>query len=105
MVIFIVWMFRTKTNLESHIKLCENKDFPGVVMFSKGTKILLFNQYQKSGKTPSIIYADLESLVDSDIDGFQNNSEKSSITKIDEHISCGYLMNVICTFNSTEKKA
>ena len=36
---------------KSHKKVCEN------------TKILEFNQYQKSGKTPFIIYADLESLV------------------------------------------
>ena len=32
-------------------------------MPSEGTNILQFNQYQKSDKTPSIIYADLESLI------------------------------------------
>ena len=30
-------------------------------MFSEDTKILEFNQYQKSNKAPGIIYADLES--------------------------------------------
>ena len=32
--------FRTKTKLESHKKVCENKDFCNIVMLSKGTKIL-----------------------------------------------------------------
>ena len=33
-------------------------------MLSKDTKILEFNQYQKSGKAPLIIYADLECLTE-----------------------------------------
>ena len=44
-------------------KLCENKDFRGIIMPSKDTKILGFNQYKKSDTAPSIIYADLESLI------------------------------------------
>ena len=38
-------------------------NFCGVVMPSEGTKILEFNQYPKSDKTPSI-KSDLESLKD-----------------------------------------
>ena len=40
--------FRTKIKLESHKKVCENKDFSNVIMASEDTKILKFNQYQKS---------------------------------------------------------
>ena len=43
-------------------------------MPSKDTKILEFNQYQKSDKAPFIIYADLECLIEK-IDGCKNNSE------------------------------
>ena len=39
------------------------KGFLSVVMPSKDTEILQFNQYQKSDKISSIIYADLESLI------------------------------------------
>ena len=49
-------LFRTKNKLE-------NKDFCDVVIASEDTKISEFNQYQKSAKTPSIIHADLESLI------------------------------------------
>ena len=38
--------FVTEKRLESHKKACENKDFYNVIMPSKYTKILKFNQYQ-----------------------------------------------------------
>ena len=41
-------------------------------MPSEDTKMLEFNQYQKSGKAPFIIYADLESLTEK-IDVCENN--------------------------------
>ena len=50
--------FRAKTKLESHKKVCRNKDFCNIIMPSENTKISEFNQYQKSDKTPFIIYAD-----------------------------------------------
>ena len=53
--------FEQKTNLnfiKSYVKI---KIFAIFVMPSEDTEILQFNQYQKSGKTPSIIYVGLES--------------------------------------------
>ena len=52
-------------------------------MSSKDTKILGFNQYWKSDKTPSIIYADLESLIKR-IDGRKSYFEISSGTKLEK---------------------
>ena len=49
--------FTTKNKLESHKKVFENKDF--CTMPSGDTKILEFNQYQKSDKATFIICADL----------------------------------------------
>ena len=57
-----LYSFRTKIKPESLKKLCQNKDFCGAVM-TEDTKILEFNKYEKSKKTPSIIYADLEYLI------------------------------------------
>ena len=37
-------LFRTKNKLESHIKLCENKDICKVETSSEDTKILEFHQ-------------------------------------------------------------
>ena len=54
-------------------------------MPSEETVILEFNQYQKFDKTPSIIYADLESLIKK-LDVCKNNLEKSSATNVGEHI-------------------
>ena len=37
--------FRTRNKLESHKKVCENKDFCNVIMATEDTKLLEFNQY------------------------------------------------------------
>ena len=46
---------RTENELKSHEKVCENKDFCGIVMPSE--------RYMKSDKMPYITYADFESLI------------------------------------------
>ena len=71
-------------------------------MPSEVTKILEFNQYQKSSKAPFIIYADLECLIDK-IDACKNNPENSSTTKVSEHIPSGFLMPTILPIKSIEK--
>ena len=52
----------------------------------------------KSDKMSYIIYAELKSLLKK-IDGFSNNPENSSTTKIGEHIPCGCSMSTIWGFN------
>ena len=42
--------FRKKNKLESDKIACENKDLCNVIISSEDTKILAFNQYQKSVK-------------------------------------------------------
>ena len=49
-------------------------------MPSEDTKILEFNQYQKSDKTPFIIYGDLKCITEK-IDECKNNPENSSTPK------------------------
>ena len=44
--------------------LCENKDFCNLIMPSKDTRILEFNQYQKSDKATFITYADLKWIIE-----------------------------------------
>ena len=54
-------------------------------MSSEGTRILQFNQHQKSDEAPFIIYADLECIIGK-IDRCKNNPENSSTTKVSKHI-------------------
>ena len=66
MAIFIAWIIFIRSeqkSLESHNKLCENKDFGGELMSSEDTKMLELNQYQKPDKKISIIFTDIESLI------------------------------------------
>ena len=50
--------------LELHKKVCKNKDFCNLIMPSEDAEILEFNQHQKSGKVPFIIYADLRCIIE-----------------------------------------
>ena len=89
--------------LESYKKIYGNKDFGGVAMPSEDTKVLEFDQHQKSNKTLSIICADLEPLIKR-IDACKNNSEKASTTKIGEHMPFRYSMYMIWTFDGIDNK-
>ena len=62
------------------------------IFSSDDTKILEFNQYQKSNKAPFIIYTDLEYIIEK-TDGSKNNPENSSTTKVSEHIPSGFSMS------------
>ena len=64
--------FATEKKLESPKTVCENKDFCNVIVLSEDTKILEFNQYQKSDKAPLTIYVDLGCIIER-IDGCKNN--------------------------------
>ena len=56
--------FRTKNKLELYKRACKNKYFCNRNMPSDDTKILDFNQYQKSDKAPFILYVDLECIIE-----------------------------------------
>ena len=72
-------------------------------MPSEDTKILEFNQYQKSDKAPFIIYADLECIIEK-IDGCKNEPENPSTTKVCKHILSAFPMSTISSFRSIENK-
>ena len=55
---------------------------------------LEFNQYMKSDKMSSNIYADIESLIKK-VAAYVINPENYSTTKIGEHIPCVYSMSTI----------
>ena len=68
-------------------------------MSFEDTKMLEFNQYQKSDKTPFIIFADLGCIIEK-IGRCKNNSENPSTTKISEHIPSDFSISSISSFRS-----
>ena len=73
-------------------------------MPSEDTKILEFNQNQKSDKAPFIIYVDLQCMIEK-IDGCKNNPENLSTTRVTEHIySISFSMPTISSLKSIENK-
>ena len=55
--------FIIENKLQSHEKVCKNKDFCGIVIPLQKDKILEFNEYMKSDKMVCIIYPDTEILI------------------------------------------
>ena len=72
-------------------------------MPSEDTKILEFNQYQKSDEASFIIYSDHECIIET-IDGCKNNPENSSTTKVSKHIPSSFSMFTQSSFRSIESK-
>ena len=72
-------------------------------MSSKDTKVLEFNQNQKSDKAPFIIYADLDRLIEK-IDGCKNNLEKLIHNKIRQTYSIRFFNFYISSFKIIENK-
>ena len=95
--------FTTKNILQSNKRLCENRHSCNIVMPSEDTKMLEFNQYEKSDKAPFIIPADLECIIEK-IDGCKNNPENSSTAKASKHIPSGFSMSAISSFRSIENR-
>ena len=95
-----LYSFRTLNELKSHEKVCKSKDFCGILIPSEKDNILEFNQDKKLDTVPYIIYADIEFLIKKKKkNGSANNPEKSSVSKLGEHISCGYSMLTIRACN------
>ena len=97
--------YRTNNKLESHKKICENRNYWNVEMPNEDNKIIKYNQGEKSIKSLFIIYADLECLLEkiSTIKCY-NNPEKSSTTEINKHTPSGYLLFTHCLFDETKNK-
>lgn len=72
-------------------------------MTFEDNKMLELNQYRLSDKAQSIIYVDLEPLIEN-VDGWKNNPERLSTTKVGEHVSCGYSISTIWKFDRIENK-
>ena len=57
--------YGTKSKLELHKKICEDRDYCHVEMPTKNDNIIKYNHGEKSMKVPFVIYADLECLLKS----------------------------------------
>ena len=95
--------YRTENKPEKHEKICENHDYCHVEMPNEDNKIIKYNQGEKSIKSPFIINADLECLLEK-INTCYNYLEESSTTEINKHTPSGYSLFTHCSFDNTKNK-
>ena len=94
---------RTGNKLEKHKNICENNDYCHVEMPNEDYKIIKYNQGEKSIRSPFIIYADLECLLEK-IGTCYNNPEEPSTTEIIKHTPSGYSLFTHCSFDKSKNK-
>ena len=90
--------YTTENKLKKHEKVCENNDYCYVEIPEEYNKILKCNEGEKSMKSPFIVYADLECLLEKTSTCY-NNPEKSSTAKINKHTPSGYSLFTHCSFD------
>ena len=95
--------YATENKLEKNKKICENHDYCHVEMPDEDNKIIKYYQGEKSIRSPFIIYADLECLLEKMSTCF-NNLEESSTTEINKHTPSGYSLFTHCSFDKTKNK-
>ena len=72
-------------------------------MPNEDNKIIKYNQGEKSARSPFIIYADLECLLEKTSTCY-NNPEELSTTEINKHAPSGYSLFTHCSFDKTKNK-
>ena len=72
-------------------------------MLEKDKYVLKHNHEGRSMKVPFIFYAGAELAFDKK-NSCNSNTRKSSTTKINKHIVCGYSSFTHCSFDSTKNK-
>ena len=72
-------------------------------MANEDNKTIKYNQGEKSIKSPFIIYADLECLLEKRSTGYSNPDE-SSTTEINKHTPSGYSLFTHGSFHKTKNK-
>ena len=78
-------------------------DFYFLKCFHSFTKILEFNQHQKSDKVTFLIYEDLECIIEKivkEIYKSKNNSKNSSTAKVSKRIPSDFSMSTISSFRN-----
>ena len=95
--------YRTEDKLEKHKNICENHDYCRVEMPNEDNKIIKYNQGENCIRSPFIIYADLECLLEK-IRTCYTKFEESSTTEINKHTPSGYSLFTHCSFEKTKNK-
>ena len=89
--------YTAEKKLKKHEKICKDHDFCKVKMPDENNKILKYNSGEKSLKTPHIIYANFECVLQK-IDTCHNNPEKSYTERKVKHKPSGYSLVTSCSF-------
>ena len=93
--------FRTDNALKKHERLCDNHDYCLIEMPANDSNTLRYNHEEKSSKAPGAIYVDFECLPIKQ-NSCKNNPNESYTERIAIHEPCGYLLDLVSSFDSKQ---
>ena len=91
-------------HLKKHERLCDNNDYCNVEIPKQFNKTLKYDHWEKSLKTPFVIYADLECLLIKQ-DSYQNNPNESYTERKAIHEPCGHSLSFVSSFVQNKANA
>ena len=105
----ITSLYRTKSKLKKHVKICKNHDFSHLKMHDANNNILESKPGKKSLKHAFVIYADLECLLlkmnTCNNNNINNNNPNKSYTIAKAiHTPSRYSLLTSCSFDKSENK-
>ena len=95
--------FRTEHKLKSQKDAFKNLDYCYIEMPEKDKDILKYSQVNKSVKDPFVIYADIESLYETNR-YIPYYPEYSSTLKTEKYTVCGYSFSTHCLFDDNKSQ-
>ena len=72
-----LYSFRTESKLNVHENITKDHDYSRMITTSEEDNVLKYTQNKKSSKTPFVVFADTELLLET-IYAYDNNPEESS---------------------------
>lgn len=93
---YCVHGFSKKISLQEHIKYCSRHGAQRIELpIKEENDVLQFKDYEKTLKTPFVIYADTETIIKK-LDTCQPNPNSSSSTPLTKLEVCGFGYKVVC---------
>ena len=101
-VAFVYMLSLQKKYLKCHIKHCFKINGKQIVKMPKKGEYVKFKNFERKVKSPFMIYADFESILLSE-DNVKQNQSESYTNKCQKHVACSCVFKLVCVDDKFDK--
>ena len=97
--------FQSEKSLQDHSMYCSNKEAVRIVLPDEKSKLLSFQNYNRSMKVPFVIYADFEAFTEKiNENEIPKDEHESYTTQYEKHSPSGFCYYIKCSFDESRNK-